>query len=303
MRIPIAVTFLALAATAFAQEVRVTPNLRAGDAFRLEISRTRENRPPSPQDGKGSTTVDVRVLTVTPEGTTLEWQSDTPANFPAAQEALMRAAANAMAGMKPVIRLTADGEVAGLVNEADVLAKMRAATDIIRRAALDKLPPAANRQGMEAMLEQVLSPSVLIGTVVRDAQTYFGLNGLELAVGATVTVDVQQPNPMGGEPLPAKFSVRVESATADAAVLVTTTTYDGAALMRMTRVLMEKSGAPVSAEELARNPVMEMSDEGRFVFGRAVGLMRELTVNRRVSVAGQSRLDRTEIRLVAPPQR
>jgi hypothetical protein len=298
-----AATFLALAATASAQDIRVSPNLRAGDAFRLEISRTRENSPPTAQDGKGSTTVDVRVLTVTPDGITLEWGSATPANFPAAQEALMRAATNAMAGMKPVIRLTADGEVAGLVNEADVLAKMTAATDIIRRAALDKLPPAANRQGMEAMLAQVLSPSVLIGTVVRDAQTYFGLNGLELAVGETVTVDVPQPNPMGGEPLPAKFSVRVESATADAAVLVTTTTYDGAALMRMTRLLMEKSGAPVSAEELAKYPVMEMSDEGRFVFGRAVGLMRELTVNRRVSVAGQSRLDRTEIRLVAPPQR
>jgi hypothetical protein len=304
MRIVMSLTFLALAATASAQDIRITPKLRAGDAFRLEITRTRENSPASPQGGKSSTTIDVRVLTVTPEGSTLEWESGaTAANIPAAQEPLMLAASDAMSGMKPVIRLTPDGEVDGLVNEAEVLAKVQAAVDIIRRGLLEKMPPAANRQGFEAMLAQVLSPATLIGTVMRDARTYFGLNGVELAVGETPTADIEQPNPIGGEALPAKFSVHIESATADTAVLVTTTTYDGGALMRVTRQLLEKAGAPVSPEELAKYPAMQMGDEGRFVFDRAAGLMREVIVNRRLSVAGQGRLDRTEIRLVAPPKR
>lgn len=303
MRILLSLTLLLLADTAAAQDIRVTPKLRAGDAFRLDISRTRQNTPATPQDGTSSTTIDVRVLTVSPEGSTIEWESGkTTANVPAAQEPVLRAASDAMSGMKPVIRLTPDGEVDGLVNEAEILAKVQAATDIIRRSLLEKLPP-ANRQGLEAMLSQVLSPAVLIGSVVRDAQAYFGLNGVELAVGETVAADMQQPNPFGGEPLPAKFSVRVESATADTAMLVTTTAYDGAALMRVTRQILEKAGAPVSPEELAKFPAMQLGDEGRFVFDRALGLMREVTVNRRLSVAGQSRLDRTEIRLVARPQR
>jgi hypothetical protein len=302
MRTVSSLTFLLLAATASAQDVRITPKFRAGDAFRLEISRTRENSPVSPRDGKSRTTIDVRVLAVTPEGSTLEWEPGaTAGDMVGMQEALMLAAGDAMAGMKPVIRLTSDGEVAGLVNEAQVLAKVQAAVDIIRRGLLELAPP-ANRPGLETMLSQLLSPALLVGTVVRDAQTYFGLNGAELAAGETVTVDITQPNPLGGEPLPAKLSVRAESATADTVVLVTTTTYDLAALMRSTILLMEKAGDRVSPEELAKFPAMQMRDEGRFVFGRAVGLMRELTVNRWFTVAGQKRLDRTEIRLVAPPR-
>lgn len=245
-------------------------------------------------------TVDVRVLTVTPEGSTLEWQPGaTAANVPTAQEL----ASDPLAGMKPIIKLTRDGEVAGLVNEVEVLAKLQAAVDIVRRGLAEKLPPNANREGMEAMLAQVLSPTILIGSVLRDARTYFGLNGVELAMGATVTVDMKQPNPIGGEPIPTKFSVRIESATADTAVFATTTAFDAATLTRMSLQMMEKAGERFSPAELAKFEAMQIGEEGRFVFDRAVGLMREGTVNRTLRVAGQTRLDRTEIRLVTAPRR
>ena len=303
MRIVLAVSFLALAATTSAQDILITPKMRAGDTFKLEISRTRENVPASPQDGKGSTTIDVTVLTATPEGSTIEWEFGlTTGSVAGLPEALMLTASDAMRGMKPVIRLTPDGEVVGLVNETEVLAKMQAAVDIIRRDLVEKMPP-ANRQGLEAILVQILSPTILLASVVRDAGTYFELNGVELAVGESVTADQMQPNPLGGESLSTKFTVRLESATADTASLVTTTAYDGEALMRATRQLLEKAGNPVSPEELAKFPAMQLVDEGRFVFDRGVGLMREVVSVSRVKVAGRSRLDRTEIRLAAPPRR
>jgi hypothetical protein len=298
-----AASFLTLAATASAQDILITPKMRVGDTFTLEISRTRENVPASRQDGKGRATIDVTVLTATPEGSTIEWESGSTAGSVAGlPEALMLTASNAMRGMKPVIRLTADGAVVGLVNEAEVLAKMQAAVDVIRRDLVDKVPP-ANRQGLEVMLGQLLSPTLLLGSVVRDAETYFGLSGVELAVGESITADLMQPNPLGGGSLPAKFTVRLDSATADSASLVTTTVYDGSELMRATLQLMEKAGEPVAPEEIAKFPAMQLADEGQFVFDRSVGLMREVVSIRRVTVAGRSRLDRIEIRLAAPPRR
>jgi hypothetical protein len=303
MPIVLAITLLALAATASAQDILIAPKLRAGDTFTLEISRTRENTPATPQDREVRATIDVTVLAVTPEGSTLEWQSGVLAgNLGVVPEALLLRVSDAVRGMKPVLKLTPDGEVAGLVNEADVLSKMQAVVDIIRRDLVANVPP-ADRKGFEAMLSQVMSPAILVASVLRDAGTYFGLNGVELGVGESVTADLPQPNPFGGEPLPATFTVHVESADADVASLVTTTVYEGAALTRAMSRLMENAGKPIPKEELAKLPAMQIGDEGRFVFDRGVGLMRTASVTRRVTVPGMVRLDRTEIRLVAPPKR
>ena len=142
MRIVPVLCFLALAANASAQDILVAPKMRAGDRFKLEISRTRENVPPSPQDGKGSKTVDVTMLTATPAGFTIEWEpGSATGSVGDLPEALMLTAGDAMRGMKPVIRLTPDGEVAGLVNETEVLAKMQAAVDVIRRDLAENAPP------------------------------------------------------------------------------------------------------------------------------------------------------------------
>jgi hypothetical protein len=92
----------------------------------------------------------------------------------------------------------------------------------------------------------------------------------------------------------------MESATADVASLKTTTTYDAAALMRLTESLAKRAGAAIPPEELARLPPMEMADEGTFVFDRKLGLMRAVKVNRRIAVGATRRLDAWDIRLVSP---
>jgi hypothetical protein len=49
------ITLVAVAAPAVAQDVTLTPKLRAGDAFQLQVVRTRENSARPQQNGKNTT--------------------------------------------------------------------------------------------------------------------------------------------------------------------------------------------------------------------------------------------------------
>ncbi len=135
-----------------------------------------------------------------------------------------------------------------------------------------------------------------------DSEPFFGLNGVSLASSEAVEIDIEQPNPLGGAALPARFSVRMDSVTADTASLKTVTTYDGASLVRLTESLARQAGAPIAPEELAKLPPIEMADEGTYLFDRKVGLMREVVVSRRVTVGPNRRLDAWQIRLLSGPR-
>lgn len=292
-----------LATTAHAQEVQIAPSLKAGDAFRLEITRVRENSARAAQNSRTVTPVDVRVVAAGNDGFVLNWVPGESRieSGPAAQDPVMLSAANAVSGLQLRIRLKPSGEFAGLANQAEVAAQLKKATDIIVSGLMAKMP-AEQRAGMRKMMAQVLSPANLVATVTRDVQTYFNLNGVSLPVGQSSQVDLEHPSPLGGGVIPARFVVTMKSASADAAVLSTTTSYDGVALLRMTRALAEQSGQKVSDAELARM-TMKMHDDGSFVHDRTFGLMREVIVNRRSNAGKDYRLDRWEIRLVRAPQR
>jgi hypothetical protein len=297
------VALLVPAGRALAQDVAIVPKLRAGDAFQLEVIRVRENSSQPQQNNRARTLIDVRVISASAEGIVIEWvPGATVLNNPlAAQNPLLGVDAQVLRDMRFRLNLSADGELQGMANQAEVGPKLKTVVDAIVRDLAAKIPD-EQRKGFLDFLGQILSVDVLIATATRDAATYFGLNGVTLAAGETVEVDLQQPSPLGGGPIPARFRVRMESATAEVASLTTTTTYDPAALRRLTESLAKQAGKPIPPEELAKLPPIEMADEGTFVFDRNAGLMREVKVNRRVSVAGNSRLDAWEIRLVSGPR-
>ena len=56
-----------------AQTISTKPQLRPGDAFRLEATRVRRDSTQPQQDGRSRTTVELRVLTATPDGFVIEW--------------------------------------------------------------------------------------------------------------------------------------------------------------------------------------------------------------------------------------
>jgi hypothetical protein len=287
-----------------AQEIEVVPRLRAGDEFSLKMIRTRENSSRPQHDGKSTTVVVVRVVEATPEGLTLDWTPG-PTSFEnpkVAGDPVLLAAAAAMRDINLRLNLNAEGEFSGLANEKEILPRLEAGVEVIIRELTNKIPE-EQRKNFQSMVAAVLSPALLIASATREAQMYFGLNGASLAVGEAVEVGIEQPNPLGGDPVPARWRVLAESATKTSVVIKTTTTYDSAALMRLTRALLEKGGQVLSEEELAKAPPLTMEDEGQYVFDRKTGLMREAVVKRRLKAGNVQRFDGWEIRLVKAPKR
>ena len=301
----LAVAALALFTTAAsAQEIAIVPQLRTGDEFRLEVKRTRQNSARPQQDAKGMTIVDVRVVAASPKGITLEWVSgDTTFDNPAiARDPLLGAAAAALKGLRLRINLSGEGEFVGLANQEEVTPRLQAAVDIIMNDVLAKIPE-DQRKGFRSFITQLLSPATLLTSVTSDAQTYFALHGVTIAQGQAVEANIDQPNPIGGT-IAARFSIRAESIAKESASFTTKTTYDPAALRELTRALVAKAGQAMPQDELDKLPPMEMADEGKFVFDRTAGLMREVSVNRRMSMGpAQARLDGWEIRLLNGPAR
>ena len=293
-----------VAAHASAQDVAITPQLRAGDEFRLEVTRIRENSARPQQNNKGRTVVDVRVVSATPDGVVLDWKPGATAldNPQAAQDPTVAAASEIVRDMVFRLTLNADGEITGLANQAEIAPKLQAMLDSIVQDLSARLP-AEQRKGVQTLIGQVLSPPALISSAIREAEIYFGLNGVSLAAGEAVEVDLEQPNPLGGGVIPAKFRVDMKSATKDSASIKTTTTYDPAALIRMTQSLAEQAGKPIPPEELAAIPPLKMNDDATYLFDRTVGLMREVSVNRLVSAGDMRRYDSWQIRLLSGPKR
>jgi hypothetical protein len=297
---------VALSVTAgqtFAQTVDIVPNLRAGDAFQLEVIRIHENSAQPQQNGRGRTLIDVRVVSVTDERLVIDWVPGATvfSNPLAAQNPLLGVDSQALRDIRFRLNLSADGELQGMANRDEVGPKLKTVVDAIVRDLSAKIPE-AQRKAFLDLMGQILSVDVLIAAATRDAGTYFGLNGATLSAGDEVEVDLEQPNPLGGDPIPASLYVLMESANADSASLKTKTTYDPTSLMRLTESLAKRAGAPIPPEELAKLPPIEMADDGTYVFDRKVGLMREVKVNRRVAVGPNRRLDAWEIRLVSGPR-
>ncbi|HVH27126.1 MAG TPA: hypothetical protein VM818_10210 [Vicinamibacterales bacterium] len=293
-----------IAAHASAQEVDIKPQLRAGDEFRLELTRIRENSDRPQANGKGRTLVSVRVVSATPQGFVLDWAPGATVldNPLAAQDPTVAAASEIVRDMVFRLTLNADGEITGLANQKEIVPKLQALVDKLVQDLSTRLP-AEQRQAFQKLTGQILSPATLILSATREAEIYFGLNGVSLAAGEAVEVDLEQPNPFGGGVIPAKFRVDMESATKDSASIKTTTTYDPSVLIRVTQSLAQQAGKPIPPEELAKLPPLQMRDDAKYLFDRTVGLMREVTMDRLVSVEGVRRYDGWQIRLLSGPKR
>jgi hypothetical protein len=300
--LPIVLCFTA--ATVTGEEIEIAPRLRAGDEFRLEFIHTRENSSRPAHNAKITSAIIVRVLTATPEGWTLEWIADDASidNAQLAREPAVTAAMAAMRGVSLNLKLGPDGEFTGLANEQEVVSRLQAAVDAMMRE-LKSTIPEEQRPTFQSMMSSVLSPAMLLASATRDVQMYFGLNGATLEVGEPLEVEMQQPTPLGGEPLPCRLRVTAASATETEAVIVTTTTFDGAVFTKMTEAMLAKAGQSPRPEDPASLPPMKMTDEATYTFDRKLGLTREARIERRIDAGPARRVDKWNIHLRKAPKR
>ena len=300
----LAVTLSVASGLALAQEVKIAPKLAIGDEFRLALVRTRDNSAQPQQNSTSRTVISVRVTSADADGYVLDWvPGETVAdNQQLAQNPVVMAAVEAVRGLRFRLTLNADGELTGLANQDEILPKLKSMMDTIVRQILAGIPD-DERTAMAGFMNQVLSPEVLVSSATREAGIYFGLNGVSLASGEVAEIEIRQPSPLGGGVIPGIFRVRLDSITTSSASLTTETTYDSTALLRLTESLVQQAGKPLPPSEPAKVPPIQMNDDGTFVFDRTAGLMREVTMIRRVIAGTNQRLDRWEMRLLDGPKR
>jgi hypothetical protein len=300
----LAVTLSVVPGLALAQDVTIAPKLAIGDEFRLALVRTRDNSAQPQQNSTSRTVISVRVTSAGADGYVLDWVPGETVvdNQQLAQNPVVMAAVEAVRGLRFRLTLNADGELTGLANQDEILPKLKSMMDTIVQQILAGIPD-DERTAMVSFMNQVLSPEVLVSSATREAGIYFGLNGVSLASGEVAEIELQQPSPFGGGVIPGIFRVRMDSIRTNSVSLTTETTYDSTALLRLTESLIKQAGKPIPPSELAKVPPIDMNDDGTFVFDRTVGLMREVTMIRRVVAGTNQRLDRWEMRLVDGPKR
>jgi hypothetical protein len=300
----LALTLSVVPRLALAQDVTIAPKLAIGDEFRLALVRTRDNSAQPQQNSTSRTVISVRVTSAGADGYVLDWvPGETVVDNPQlAQNPVVMAAVEAVRGLRFRLTLNPDGELTGLANQDEILPKLKSMMDTIVQQILAGIPD-DERTAMVSFMNQVLSPEVLVSSATREAGIYFGLNGVSLASGEVAEIELQQPSPFGGGVIPGIFRVRMDSITTNSVSLTTETTYDSTALLRLTESLIKQAGKPIPPSELAKVPPIDMNDDGTFVFDRTVGLMREVTMIRRVVAGTNQRLDRWEMRLLDGPKR
>ncbi len=311
MLLRLATPAVTLAAVLLPQQLSFTPRFLAGDEFRLQVKHTREDSRQPAANFTATTPVAVRVVSSGAAGTVLDWTPGdvTVAGGDAAQaDPTVGMAAEIFDDVSIRVALDPDGSFGKVENAKELLSKLNSVVEAVL-AELEKGAPADQVRRARDVMGQMLTPQNLLNMATRDVQTWVAMHGVELPANRTLDVPVRQANPFGGEPLSATLRLRVASGTATEATLASDTVYDTAELRKATIALIERAAPPgkkPTADELSSFR-LELSDEGRYLFDRALGLFREVVVTRRTgSSAGTvkaSRTDRYEITLVTPPKR
>jgi hypothetical protein len=277
--------------------------MAAGDEFTLEVSKSREDAGKPDNNYTSRMPVTVRVLSANKNGFVIEWRPGlTRIDGPGARiDPAFAMAANLVGDASVKLILGPDGELEGVENAAELTPKFEMLIDVATREG-SKNMSAEEATRFQSFMKQMLSPAVLLSLVSRDAETYLSLHGIALAAGESAEGKLEQPNPFGGRPIPAVFKVRMTKATADAARLETTTTFDADSLLQVTIALLEQAAGKPAPEEVAKAR-MDLSDAGTVMFDRKVGLISEVTTARTIAFGPLKRMERCTIKLVTPPKR
>jgi hypothetical protein len=288
------------------QEVRFHPILVPGDEFKLLVTYVRgsSSRPEATQTLRKA--IQVRVHSAGPLGYEVDWLP-TVEGVDAANgkpDPVMAMAAGLVADLRFRLSLDPDGSLDGVVNEVELTQHfeqiLKIAMEGVRESRRDIAP--AELQKMEAVMSKILSPTVLMQDALRDAQAYFAFNGLALEVGRSSETKFERANPLGGGPIAGVNRVTLESATQENAIAMSKATYDSAALLKSSVGLLEQLGEGLP-EDFLKQLNSSLIDEGRAVFDRRLGLVRDVTLSRIMSAGPIRQTERWTINLVSEPKR
>ena len=294
---------IAFVTTIFAREVQIRPRLEPGEDFELEVTRSRTDTANPKANYTSVTPVTVRVVAVGPAAVVIDWiPGATRVTGAIANDPVMQGASKIVGDVKLRISLEPDGTYRKLINQTEVVTKLRDAVYYMMTEMQRGMKPEDAKRA-DGLLRAVFTPANLVNIATRDPQTYVSMYGAELDLASPVETPVEQANPFGGEPLAATLRVRLDAATDESAQISSSVKYQSDSLTKMTIAMLAQAPGPKPpADELAKFR-LNMTDESSYVFDRNFGIFREVTTTRKVSGSGLQRTDKCVIKLTREPKR
>jgi len=290
--------------------VSLAPSWKVGDAYALELTKTRQQSQGN-REGKAKgtvTSVQVEVLEEHADGYTIGWTLGESVfiGSETIDKSVVDELANLFQGSTLQLRTDAFGTPSALLNEEEVRAQIDELLERVSEFAIaEGAPPAEMQQVLDATRSMLEGPA-LSAMALKEPQVYYFACGMQLELGVVQEFEESLPNPFGGAPFPGTTELLLESVdqAANSAVLLHRLELDPVQTRRIMletfTKLAQESGAP--APRASDLPDFSIVDESAYELNLATGLPRTVTHVRTVSAAGTSQVDRLSFVVIPPAE-
>ncbi len=283
-----------------AAPVRIPPNWKEGDKYRIECVREiSEARGKKVQKGKTTTTIDVEVDARGKDNFVLSWTYG-ETHVAGEEEGKVSRAAHDAANVQTGLHMTMETDETGvpqkIVNEKEILEFWKKFKESARSR--EKASKEAER-----IAESMLGSEVAVQAFLEDPRAFYFLCGSELVEGKMVEYEDSLANPLGGtDPFPCKGRTLLKKVdrAKEEALLEWSLIVDPERALGIIRKEIERfaKGAGKPAPKLPDRP-LKIEHHATYVLDLRTGLPRKVS---RVSRTVFGELDRaitTEFRVVS----
>jgi len=267
------------------QDVPIRPHFVAGDEFAIAMTRTVEERLGTERTHSISRTIQIKVMTTSADGTTLQWRPGAAQikGVPERTDARMAATVLAATDHDFLLALDSLGQYRRTTNVAELTPSLERSLGAMRAKV-----PTLDDPALSAM------PRITAGNVAsavgQDAEIFTGFYGMSSPVG--VDVEMAAAFRMPGGEIPGVRRLRIVSATDESAEATMTFTLDQTALRKL---------IPGAAETPSFK--VDLTETARYIFDRRVRLNRSGTMDRTALGGKDSRIERWQFSLISTPKR
>lgn len=292
------------------QQVTVVPHWTKGDRFNLVLTRTREKAVDgqSTRSGKTETHVTLEVLKVDKDGYLVGWTAgDTTFDVPTASESLLRQIVGLMKGLRIVLEINQQGTITGVQNWSElkretvkVLDDLLAKTRKVPQQSSDYTTLSHLREQWESLLG---TKEQIERLCTRDAQMYFLALGRAYSSEKPYEYEDRLPNPLGGEPFPARARIALTAFNEQSKQAGLTWTHiadpqQAARIVQsMIKDLASKRGKS-APDGIVAQPIA-IDDTADITVDVRTGWITTLTRNQSIQLGTRIQTDRTSIVKVA----
>jgi hypothetical protein len=289
-----------------ASSIEILPHWSRGDSFDLMITRTREKSVDgqSTVSGKTHTRFTVEVLRADRNGYLVGWTAgDTGFEVPASSESFLRHVVGLMKGLQIVLQIDPRGTITGVQNWKELKGETLKVLDAVLANT-----PDSQKENTEYLLMSKLRAQweTMFGTkeqierlCTRDARIYFMVLGRAYIPDKPLTYDDQLPNPLGGEPFPARTTIALKTFDNQSgqALLTKNQTTDPQHALRIMESMVKEMSARQGkkAPERQLSKAIAMEDHVEIAVDVNMGWVTKLTRTQSVLLGTRTQTDVTSI--------